>query len=106
MRFAPVHRGRRGTKIFLCVWHVKRAWLKNLQKKVASWPVRNQMLTELTAILESREEKAAKELVAAFLAKWVRLLGWDSGGGEGEGHEERGGGDAQRDVHVTSWGKE
>lgn len=65
-------RGRRGTLIFLCVWHVKRAWLKNLQKKVSSYPVREQMLKELTEVLEARETDKARAGMDAFLKKWVR----------------------------------
>lgn len=72
MRAWPFRRGRRGTLIFLCVWHVKRAWLKNLQKKVSSYPVREQMLKELTEVLEARETDKARAGMDAFLKKWVR----------------------------------
>ena len=66
------HRGERGCKIFRCVWHVKRAWLKHLQKKVAHYPARKEMLDELSAVLELRDMEKAEEAVDAFLSKWVR----------------------------------
>jgi hypothetical protein len=59
------------------VWHVKRAWLKNLQKKVAHFMPRQEMLAELSAVLELRDMEKAEQAVMAFLSKWVRA-GWCS----------------------------
>jgi hypothetical protein len=40
--------------IDLCVWQVKRAWLKNIKYKVPA-PRRRALLLALTAVLEGRE---------------------------------------------------
>ena len=41
-------------KIFLCKWHVKRAWLKNLISKVKTWEKRSAMFKALGSIMESQ----------------------------------------------------
>ena len=70
---ACVRRGQRGTKVFLCVWHVKRAWVKNLRQKVRGKGGHfKEMLAQLTAILEATELPAAEELMRKFLESWVR----------------------------------
>ena len=56
----------------MCVWHVKRAWLKNLQKKVGHFQHRKEMLDELSAVLELRDMEKAEQAVMEFLSKWVR----------------------------------
>ena len=56
------------------MWHVKRAWLKHLQKKVVHYPARKAMMDELSAVLELRDMEKAEEAVDAFLSKWVRDL--------------------------------
>jgi hypothetical protein len=55
------------------VWHVKRAWLKHLKKKVASWQTRGAIMAELDAILECRNLETAKQMTEEFRRKWVRL---------------------------------
>jgi len=56
------------------VWHVKRAWLKHLKKKVASWQTRGAIMAELDAILECRNLETAKQMTEEFRRKWVRLV--------------------------------
>jgi hypothetical protein len=58
--------------VFLCSWHVLRAWLKNLKKHVKDTHFRP-MLDELTAIMESADKDSARAAVTAFMDKWVRL---------------------------------
>jgi len=57
--------------VFLCSWHVLRAWLKNLEKHVKDTHFRP-MLDELTAIMESADMDSARAAVTAFMDKWVR----------------------------------
>jgi hypothetical protein len=62
-------------QVYLCVWHVKRTWLKNLKQKVAgehNRAARTAILKEISAILEELNLTKAKALMAAFLKKWVR----------------------------------
>jgi hypothetical protein len=53
------------------VWHVKRAWLKHLLKKVSDWDTRNKMMNELCAVLELKDTNAAKAAADAFIERWV-----------------------------------
>ena len=39
-------------QIVLCIWHVKRAWLKNILKKVRTTEQRVQLFRDLTSIME------------------------------------------------------
>lgn len=48
-------------KIFLCKWHVKRAWLKNLIKKVKTWEKRQAMFAAMGAIMESQGQATDSE---------------------------------------------
>lgn len=62
-------------KVFLCVWHVKRTWLKNLKQKVPGkdkFRIREAILKEISAILEQLDLAKAKEMMQAFCKKWVR----------------------------------
>lgn len=62
-------------KVYLCVWHVKRTWLKNLKQKVAgkkNWGAQTAILAEITAILEDLDLASAQIKMDAFLKKWVR----------------------------------
>ena len=54
------------------MWHVKRAWLKNLKQKVGNFETRRVMMEELSAMLELRDMRKAEEAMKAFLSKWVR----------------------------------
>ena len=69
-------RGKKGMQVYLCVWHVKRTWLKNLKQKVAGKhndAARLLMLKEISAILEELDMTKAKALMDAFLTIWVRF---------------------------------
>ena len=61
-------------QIFLCVWHVKRAWLKNAIKKVRDWVPRSAVLDAIYKILEMKDMAAAEKAMEVFLSKWVRHL--------------------------------
>ncbi|MCO5549443.1 hypothetical protein L7F22_002914, partial [Adiantum nelumboides] len=50
--------------IFLCLWHVRRSWLKNLMKKVQNWDVCALMFRRLAAIMNMRAEGGTSEVVA------------------------------------------
>lgn len=67
-------RGAAGTRIFLCVWHVKRAWLKNLRTKVKDYTHRKQLLNAVSEVLEERDLSKAKPALTALLKEWVRAL--------------------------------
>lgn len=58
--------------MFLCVWHVTRAWVKNLNQKVNGKSVRKRMLKGLTAILEAPTMAEAEQAMQEFLQYWVR----------------------------------
>ena len=65
-------RGRGGSKVFLCVWHVKRAWLKNLKKKVSDYTHRRQLLAELSAVLECMDLTQARGMFQKLVTAWAR----------------------------------
>jgi hypothetical protein len=69
---ARAHRGQAGTRIFLCVWHVKGAWLKNLRKKVKDWADRQTLLRECSTVLEMTDVPAARAALTKLLQDWVR----------------------------------
>ncbi|MCO5557588.1 hypothetical protein L7F22_011154 [Adiantum nelumboides] len=50
--------------IFLCLWHVRRSWLKNLMRKVQNWNVRALMFRRLGAIMTMRVEGGTSEAIA------------------------------------------
>lgn len=57
--------------ILLCLWHVKRSWLKNLMTKVATWLVRKALFGHLSFIMEqSKSEADAVAQLEKFFEKW------------------------------------
>lgn len=55
------------------MWHVKRAWVKNLRQKVRGKGGHfKMMLAQLTEILEATELSAAEAAMQKFLEDWVR----------------------------------
>ncbi|MCO5594264.1 hypothetical protein L7F22_048291 [Adiantum nelumboides] len=68
-----------GIPILLCIWHVQRAWLKNLVKKVADATLRVDMFRQLGLIMNMRgspcqslhdKESEAHKLVVDFMVKY------------------------------------
>ncbi|MCO5587623.1 hypothetical protein L7F22_041572 [Adiantum nelumboides] len=68
-----------GIPILLCIWHVRRAWLKNLVKKVPNPIVRADMFRQLGQIMNMRgkpcrssyeKESQAHKLVEDFMVKY------------------------------------
>ncbi|KAI5081789.1 hypothetical protein GOP47_0001532 [Adiantum capillus-veneris] len=65
--------------ILLCLWHVKRCWLKHLIKKVKDWPTRADMFRALGMIMnmygqptssEDATKEDAKLLLESFYSKY------------------------------------
>jgi len=67
-----VCRGEEGTRIFLCVWHVKGAWEKKLRKAVPEWADKQALRQECGDILEMTDVREAREALTAMLERWVR----------------------------------
>jgi len=65
--------GKAGVPYKLCIWHVKRSWLKNVIWKVKDVLRRKIIFKELQAILDCREIDSAKTLMQAFISKWHPL---------------------------------
>ncbi|MCO5564520.1 hypothetical protein L7F22_018181 [Adiantum nelumboides] len=68
-----------GIPVLLCIWHVRRAWLKNLVKKVADATLRADMFRQLGMIMNMRgspcrsshdKESEAHKLVVDFMVKY------------------------------------
>ncbi|MCO5607055.1 hypothetical protein L7F22_061247 [Adiantum nelumboides] len=68
-----------GIPILLCIWHVRRAWLKNLVRKVPNPIVRADMFRQLGQIMNMRgkpcrssyeKESQAHKLVEDFMVKY------------------------------------
>jgi len=56
----------------LCVWHVKRAWLKNLRTKVANFLARRDLMKEASDVLECTVLAEAQQKFEALLQRWAR----------------------------------
>ena len=72
-----------GVPVFLCNWHVQKAWSEQLLKKVpANRAVQDDMLSDLTAIQRTLGDKVGgckaaldckvATAVAAFCLKWAQ----------------------------------
>lgn len=62
-----------GMPVHLCLYHVKKSWIKNLLLKVPgpkNGPLRKVMLAELDAVLHSSSEAAARAALDAFYKKY------------------------------------
>ena len=62
--------------VFLCLWHVRRCWLKHLVRKVKDWPTRAAMFRTLGDIMNMRGlhnmgEDDLKEKVRNSIKKFV-----------------------------------
>lgn len=70
-----------GVPIYLCLWHVRRCWLKHLIKKVSDASTRAEMFRALGLIMNMRgthstctQDKVdqAMELVRAFITTYTK----------------------------------
>lgn len=61
----------RGTILALCIWHVKRSWLKKLISVVREKETRQLMMDELTKAIYAHSLQKAESLIEAFCTKWA-----------------------------------
>jgi hypothetical protein len=62
--------------VHLCLYHVKKAWVKNLILKApgkTAGPHRKDMMAELNGVLHASSITAAKQALAAFYKKWSKV---------------------------------